>query len=541
MAAYDTGYEDERFQHPVGQTLHCGVCMNVLKDPVMCRRNEHLYCRGCITPHLLNSQTCPTCMDPLTVETLSQAPRGIRSLLAELKIRCEFYDRGCREFIELGDLERHLGDCGFGPAVCSNEGCRLEVNRRDLLHHETAVCELRRVQCHSCNDIKQEIDTVKVSLAAMDEKLGRLGTKLEENVIAEVELIQEQLNKQDESNLRLEAEMKKCFNEITKLGMVVKNLYEVQTERMRKGIAEAGGMDKEPKVVVIGGKSKNNEMLKSVEMLNVSNKTWIRLQQMNLARMGASVFVDKDQVVVNGGSVSGVVTKVIETLSLNALQGNQSLTWKKSGSLPCELWGHCSLVYTGRVIVIGGNDGENTISDRIVEISLVPPYAGQLLATMEPARWLHGLAIFDDKIVIVGGAQGLLNEAILKTVLLYDLSKNECQDLAPLPYAVCEVATVKWGEDNIIILGGLDCDNEVLNKVLLYNIKSQKSHELRDMKYRRRGCVAALLRDTVLVMGGKDEGGNILKSVESFRFDRYSWQELPEMHEERYLAAAVVW
>ena len=538
MAAYDTGYEDERFQHPVSQTLHCGVCMNVLKDPVMCRRNEHLYCRGCITPHLLNSQTCPTCMEPLTVETLSQAPRGIRSLLAELKIRCEFYDRGCREFIELGDLVRHLGDCGFGPAVCSNEGCRLDVNRRDLLHHETAVCELRRVQCHSCNDIKQEIDTVKVSLAAMDEKLGRLGTKLEENVIAEVELVQEQLNKQDESNLRLEAEMKKCFNEITKLGKVVKNLYEVQTKRMRKGIAEAGGMDKEPKVVVIGGKSKNNEMLKSVEMLNVSNTTWIRLQQMNLAREGASVFFDKDEVVVNGGSVT---TKFIETLSLNALQGNQSLTWKKSGSLPCELWGHCSLVYNERVIIIGGIDCKSTISDRIVEISLVPPYTSQLLATMEHARWLHGLAIFDDKIVIVGGAQGSSNGTILETVLLYDLSKNECQDLAPLPYAVCEVATVKWGEDNIIILGGLHRDKEVLNKVLLYNIKSQKSHELPDMKYRRRGCVAAVVRDTVLVMGGRDEGGNILKSVESFRFDSYSWQELPEMHEERYLASAVVW
>ena len=541
MAAYDTGYEDERFQHPVGQTLHCGVCMNVLKDPVMCRRNEHLYCRVCITPHLLNSQTCPTCMEPLTVETLSQAPRGIRSLLAELKIRCEFYERGCREFIELGDLERHLGDCGFGPAVCSNEGCRLEVNQRDLLHHETAVCELRRVQCHSCNDIKQEIDTVKVSLAAMDEKLGQLGTNgkmVEENVIAKVELVQERLNKQDESNLRLEAEMKKCFNEITKLGKVVKNLYEVQTERMRKGIAKADKMDKEPKVVIIGGESKSNEMLKSVEMLNVSNTTWIRLQQMNLGRRGASAFVDKDQVVVNGGSVTA---KFIETLSLSALQGNQSLTWKKSGSLPCELWGHCSLVYNGRVIVIGGKDGENTISDRIVEVSLVPPYTGQLLATMEHSRWLYGAAIFDDKIVIVGGAQGSSNITILKTVLLYDLSKNECQDLAPLPYAVGEVATVKWGDDNIVILGGLGCDNKVLNKVLLYNIKSQKSHELPDMKYKRRGCVAALVRDTVLVMGGKDEGGNILKSVESFRFDSYSWQELPEMHEERYLAAAVVW
>ena len=78
-----------------------------------------------------------------------------------------------RKFVQLGDLERHVADCGFAPAVCSNEGCQLEVNKQDLLHHETVVCELRRVKCHSCNDIKQEMDTVKVNLAAMNEKFDR--------------------------------------------------------------------------------------------------------------------------------------------------------------------------------------------------------------------------------------------------------------------------------------------------------------------------------------------------------------------------------
>ena len=60
------------------------------------------------------------------------------------------------------------------------------------------------------------------------------------------------------------------------------------------------------------------------------------------------------------------------------------------------------------------------------------------------------------------------------------------------------------------------------------------------MKYKRKGCVAAVVRDTVIVMGGRDEKGNYLKSVEGFRFDRNSWEELPSMHEARYRAAAVV-
>ena len=89
-------------------------------------------------------------------------------------------------------------------------------------------------------------------------------------------------------------------------------------------------------------------------------------------------------------------------------------------------------------------------------------------------------------------------------------------------------------------MGGLGNDGKPLNKVLLYNINTQKNHELPEMKYKRRGCVAAVVRDTVIVMGGKDEKGNFLKSLESFRFDNYSWQDVPDMHEARYLATAVV-
>ena len=107
LALYDTGYEDERFEHVVSQTLHCIICTNVIKDPVMCQRNEHLFCRACITRHLINFHTCPTCMEPLT--------RTVMNLLSELKIRCEFFDRGCGKFVQLEDLERHCCRLWFRP------------------------------------------------------------------------------------------------------------------------------------------------------------------------------------------------------------------------------------------------------------------------------------------------------------------------------------------------------------------------------------------------------------------------------------------
>jgi actin-like ATPase involved in cell morphogenesis len=120
------------------------------------------------------------------------------------------------------------------------------------------------------------MDTVKVNLAAMNEKLKGVGEQLSRhekqmnrkqqdvktavgNVVAKVELVQEQLrgqlNKQEESNHQLKAdnvEMKGSLNEITKqlVRMTQQTLHEVPAEEMKKDIAE-GGMVREPKVLIM--------------------------------------------------------------------------------------------------------------------------------------------------------------------------------------------------------------------------------------------------------------------------------------------------
>ena len=545
-SVYDTGYEDELFQYPVGPSQHCCICTNVIKDPVMCH-NEHIFCRACITRHLMYSHTCPTCMQPLTVETLRQAPRGVRNMLAELQIRCKFFDRGCGKFVQLGDLERHVADCGFAPAVCSNEGCQLEVNKQDLLHHETVVCELRRVKCHSCNDIRREMDTIKDNLEAINVKLDRNEKKfnkidenfkgneqnvkaVERNLAAKVELVQAQLNEQKETNRQLKAdniEIKKSLNEIMKQleKMTQQTSHEVQAEEMKKEIAEGSRLDREPKVVVAGGQG--IKAGHSVEMFSLATKTWTPLQTMKESHGEASSAVYNNQIVVTGGA-----NKSMEKLSLNSVQVDQSIQWENiPAELPGRLSGHRSVVYNGRLIVIGGFDNDTgRYLDSITEISLVPPYTSKLLATMPEERYHPGVASFGDKIFIVGGR----SKSVLRSVTMYDITKNTFQELLPLPYPVHQMATVKWDDDNVMIIGGVDNNGQKLNKVLMYNIKTQKSHELPNMKYKRQGCVAAVVRDTVIVMGGQG------KTVEGFTFDRNSWEELPPMHDARKWATAVV-
>ena len=55
----------------------------------------------------------------------------------------------------------------------------------------------------------------------------------------------------------------------------------------------------------------------------------------------------------------------------------------------------------------------------------------------------------------------------------------------------------------------------------------------------RWGCTAVVVGNNIVVLGGYGEQGR-LKSVESFNFERYTWQELPEMSEGRWMHTAVV-
>ncbi|XP_028407075.1 influenza virus NS1A-binding protein-like isoform X3 [Dendronephthya gigantea] len=543
MASYSIGYDDERFEQIVSQTLHCIICTNVIKDPVMCRHNEHVFCRGCITRHLMNSQTCPTCMEPLTVDTL-KVPRTIANLLFELKISCEFFNRGCAKFVEMGDLEKHVAECGFAPAFCSNEGCGMEVNKQDLLHHETAVCEQRIVKCHSCTDIRREMDVVKVNMAAIKKKVDENYVNGKE-VVAKVELVQGKLNKQEESNRRLEAdnvEMKKRLDEITKQleRMSQQILREVQDEHIKKGTAEAVGKDTERMVVVAGGR--NNRALNSVEMFNPATATWSLLQPMNECRQSPSSVIYNNQLLVTGGFTGHGWSRSMEKLSMNDIQDDHIIPWKYfPAELPMSLEGHCTVVHNRRLIVIGGLDAKVYAAhlNKISEIPLVPPYNPKLLTVMPQSRYYPGVAMFGEQIIIVGGRKNSSHTAVLQSVVMYDITKNECQELAPLPYPVSDMATVKWGSDSVIIMGGANSEGKALSKVLMYNIKTQKSRMLPNMKYKREGCVAAVVKDTVFVMGGQDERGNALKYVESFRFDRYSWGDLPDMHHARGCATAV--
>ena len=299
------------------------------------------------------------------------------------------------------------------------------------------------------------------------------------------------------------------------------------------GAASGGGENKH--IFVAGGEGKN-----SVEIFNYPQRLWSLLEPMPNCRQNASLFVYNNHVTFAGGFWHG--GSVDNMIQMNIHQVPDLATnWTDfAAKLPARMHAQSSVVYKDSLFVTGGYNADQDVhSDCIHEVKLKPPYTVKLLSKMPEPRACHSTFVRDDSVLIIGGTKSKYYKDNLSSVLSYDIKNNECQQLPELPYPVCNMATVKWGE-NVVIIGGADKDSKALNNVIIYNVKTGNSHMLPPMLHERYGCMAVVIENTIVVLGGKDERGNLLKSVEGFSFDRYTWEKLPDMNAGRFWSTAVV-
>ena len=531
MASYVQGYDEERFVTTVNRNFLCLICFTVLRDPVMCSRNQHCFCRSCITQHLQNAQRCPTCNDELTVETLAGPPRILKDLINELNIHCVYNNRGCQEILQLQQLDRHEDSCGFTPVVCTNEGCGATVNKRDLIHHESEQCEYRKLKCHSCGEMTKALANMEKKMETNWVTMKRKIENLEKTIETSIDH-----SKTDVNNAvkRMKTALVERFDQMKDVLVKMEDRIKENTRKIRNTPSGDNGI-----IFVAGGYETD-----SVEIFDWSQKLWAALESMPEERFGATAFLYNNHVVTAGGICTGFNN--VDNMIRMKIDPNLDLLTHWSDcpvKLRAELAYHNSGVYSDHLYVTGGCiESLDQVSDRIDEILLVPPYAVKTLSRMPEPRQGHGMEVFDDSFLIVGGSTTENHEDNLSSVVLFDIKKQECKQLAPLPYEVSDMATVRWG-DNIVVIGGIDKDGNRLDTVIMYNVETEQSHMLPPMKCKRRGCTAVVIGKNIVVLGGRNKLGNTLKklrSVESFNFERYDWDELPEMSQERVFHIAVV-
>ena len=576
------GYEDCRFEKDVDENFHCSICYNVLKEPRTCRNNDHIFCLACITQHLkVNSQTCPECNEHLSVDTLRR-PRVLNNMLSKLKINCDHASRGCPEVTCLEDLKTHVANCGYAPVLCSNAECGMEINKQDQVHHETKVCDYRKVKCHDCGQIREDVGTLKGSLMELDgkvetavkeinkeinEKLEESVKELNEKVEAAVKEINEkveasvkEINENVEAsvkeiNKKVEAasgQTKKEIGEVMKevkdikvnLSKVNKDVDEVKVmmiqmlekfnmlELLNKLPSPTEGMLNTPRedILIAGGHGVRSTSGKSTEIYSWEKNGWFEVSPMNDDHRAASSFIYKDQFFVVGGEYS----KAIETLNLDELP----LKWTKFlGELPYKCECHQTVVYQQSVIHIGGFRPGKGWSNVISELQLTSSCIMKELCQMPQPRAFHGAEVFEDKVLILGGCYSGIGTT--DSVLEFDPKRNECKEMPKLPSALMRMATVRW-RDEVVVLGGRDKGDKVLNDVFMYNSKTGKTTALPSMLEKRCDCCAVITGNTIVVMGGMNEKREYLSSVECFTMGGSTWEYLPAMNKPRSEAVAEV-
>ncbi|CAB3977825.1 TNF receptor-associated factor family DDB_G0272829-like [Paramuricea clavata] len=485
----------------------CKICLEVLHDPVQCQNNEHYFCRKCVTKHLGNSETCPLCMEQLTLETLRTVPRVILDIVAQLKKpRCSHVSRGCEENVQVEVFEElllHEQTCGYAPVVCSNEGCKETVNRRDKESHETEECKFRMITCESCDEelvyvdyekhqctLRKEINEMKSRLDEMNDTLKRMAATQDEFI--------EKFKAYDKSIKDLQDPLR-CASSAT---MQQHNAIVVNGQ-----------------IFIFGGH--DDKTGKSLEVFNWSTKTWTLIKNcLFVKRHCAYTFLYERKIMICGG----VATDRIEYLNPREDEYTSSVF---SCSTPRAQ--HCGALCGNRVIAF---------YDNIREVSLESDEEPKDLVGESGYRSRYaGVHCFGKIIYVVGGNESKMEK--------YDVDKNELKTLSSLPYKVSNMATVPY-KDNIIILGGQDGkkDGKSLNDVVIFNVTTHDYKKLPSMLEKRSGCTAVIMGKVVVVMGGLStdaKGKSIaLNTVEYHVIGQKIWQKLPAMHLAREGATACV-
>ncbi|XP_046841753.1 E3 ubiquitin-protein ligase NRDP1-like [Xenia sp. Carnegie-2017] len=508
---YECGYDESRFKTAVDENFRCAICLNVVKDARMCKHNEHIFCRSCIKEHLrVNAQRCPQCQNNLTVATLLPA-RIINNMISKLEINCDYAIRGCKEFTNVEDLERHVQNCGFAPVLCSNERCGKEINKRDKIKHETELCEHRKIPSHDFAEIKemfqQNLSTVtkemKESRKEIKDVQQNLSTVTKEMMESRKEIkdVQQNLSTVTKKMMESRKEIRNIqqnLSTVTKemkemkvmmfqiLGKMTKNEHVKTLPSSIEGMMNSGKED----ILIAGGYPFGS--FKSAEIFSWMEKNWFKIASMESGHKNASSFIYNDNLLVVGGWGS----KSMETLNIK----QSPLTWSKFPTqLPYECWGHRTVVYKQKILSIGGNIVGQRKSDLISEIKITgtTSYVLEELCLMPEPRIWHEAVVVDDKVLIFGGL-GKGNK-VLSSVLEFDPRTLTFKEMPPLPCPLFNMATVPW-RDQVVLLGGYDRE-KTFNSVRMYDCNTGEITVLPSMLEKRSCCCAVITGDTIVVMG----------------------------------------
>ena len=387
------------------------------------------------------------------------------------------------------------------PVPCSNDGCDEVVSKRDLKQHELDLCHFKTTTCDDC------------------------GKKMPHNKYSSHGcVLRRDVNKMKKDLTEMKASQREMMNEM-KVGL---ERLTTAFESFRKL-----GDSKSTDIIVIAGFDPITDKLhSSVEKFNFLTQTWTQLPALKIARLASAAVMFKNQILVCGGSVSDNPDEYVDSIEVLNLNSTPPVWREFFTNLPVKVCGHKCVVYGNRLLIIGGCIDEKEVFDTIYELLLVPPYSSKLLCHMKKKRAFHGVELFGNKVLIAGGKEAETEQA---DVEIFDIARNECVEMPPLPSPVCGMGTARRG-DTMLLLGGMNIEEELSNEIIEYDFKTGQSKVIFTMENERFGCSCVYRENTLIVISGTEDDP---KALCCFDFLSNSWKNLSSMAEGRSFACAV--
>jgi WD40 repeat protein len=116
--------------------LLCQICLCLVLDPLSCQNCDSIYCSKCIKQYSRYSGLCPNRCRLV----LKPVNRIVKNMINQIKIKCIFFFKGCKEILNHEKFENHINTCEFGPYLCLAKNC-YSVDILSKMTSHTKFCE----------------------------------------------------------------------------------------------------------------------------------------------------------------------------------------------------------------------------------------------------------------------------------------------------------------------------------------------------------------------------------------------------------------
>jgi len=269
---------------------------------------------------------------------------------------------------------------------------------------------------------------------------------------------------------------------------VISSLTFVQSATINKRLG-ASAVSYENEIYLISGQD-NWDYYNTIEKYDENNNQWIKVNDQVIGRRYFTAEVVNGIIYIIGGQTSG--GSLVEIVQAYNISSNTITT---VASLPTKRSQLNSVVYDGKIYVVGGYLGNNDMTTGVVEVYNPSSDSWTTLSSMPTARECD-IALIDNNIYALGGYDGTKP---LKAVEIYNIENDSWSKASDLPYDLSAYHLASF--ENFVFLFG---DYTRLDEVNMYNANDESLIKLSTNFTGRRHAAVVRKGDWIYVIGGYD-------------------------------------